>query len=98
MYFSVTGESLGRTRRSPSPNPKKSKVEYIEDPEEYVATLMDNTKQVQSILFVNEEHVAVHYTPKQDFVEPTRQHKLGSSSTLCWRIYRNGSCIWTLTG
>ena len=50
-------------------NPKKSKLEYIKDPKEYVSKMTDNSIEVQDLLFVNDEYVALKFTPKDEFVE-----------------------------
>ena len=45
-------------------NPDKSKVSYVWDPSEYVATMTDDTQEVTNLMYANKEHVAIRWKAK----------------------------------
>ncbi len=51
-------------------NPQKKKIVYIDDPKVYVEMMLDDKTQVCDISYVNNEHIALQYENKDEFVEP----------------------------
>lgn len=50
-------------------NAQKTQLTYVSDPAEYVKIMTDNSTEVTDMVFVNEEHVALRWRKKEDFVE-----------------------------
>jgi len=50
-------------------NPNKSKLTYISDPQEYIDMMTNDGIEVTDLLYVNEEHVALRWMHKNQFVE-----------------------------
>lgn len=50
-------------------NPCKSKLTYISDPKEYINMMTSDSIEVSDLLYVNEEHVALRWVHKDQFVE-----------------------------
>jgi hypothetical protein len=50
-------------------NPSKTKLTYISDPHEYINMMTDDSIEVTDLLYVNEEHVALRWIHKDQFVE-----------------------------
>lgn len=50
-------------------NPNKSKMTYVSDPVEYVDMMTDDGREITDLIYVNDEHVAIRWNEKSDFVE-----------------------------
>ena len=47
-----------------------SQTVVLSSPEQYYKLLLDETKEVNDIMLVNEEVIEVHYNIKDEFIEP----------------------------
>jgi hypothetical protein len=50
-------------------NPNKSKMTYVSDPVEYVKMMTDDSLEITDLIFVNDEHIALRWNQKSEFVE-----------------------------
>ena len=50
-------------------NPNKSKVTYVSDCSQYVDMMTNDALEVTDLIFVNDEHIALRWNDKQEFVE-----------------------------
>ena len=47
----------------------KDKWTYIGDPAEYIQMMTDNTKEINDLMYVNEEHIALKWKHKDIFTD-----------------------------
>lgn len=50
-------------------NPNKSKLTYVSDPAEYIEMMTDDSKEIMDIIVANDEHLALRWNCKAEFVE-----------------------------
>lgn len=50
-------------------NPNKAKLTYVSEPKEYIEKMTDPATDVLNLLYMNKEHIGIHWQSKDDFVE-----------------------------